>query len=282
MKKILIALLLFTEIYAELIPARILSPVYSNRSVAFNAIAVSVFDNIFLTDHKNHEIIKLNSDGKLLNTIGGLGWDESSLNFPTDIAINSGLNIILCDKNNHRLVRYDKNLNFISTLPGENSFQELNYPHRCEITKKGSIFILQENSYDILKLNFNDESFSTIGSNVDKEFELQSPIDIFLTQNQNLIILEQSGKILKYDEYGSPLEILNLKIDHFLPKKIMTEKQNIYLLSDDGKIYQKKNHRWIAVFQQKSHRISDFYLNDNTFFLLTEKGEILICPKPQD
>ncbi len=267
----------FSNIFAELIVKQIIIPDYLKSNQNFTSIAISNLDDIYLLETNNHEIIKIDFHGKILNSNGGFGWDNNSLNNPSNICINSSLNIIISDKNNHRIMRFDKNLNFISSLPNENSFIELMYPKVVEITKDGIFFILLENNYEILKLDAADESYQSIGTNVDKEFELIEPIDIVLTKNQDLIILESSGKILKFDKFGSPIKIINLQFDDFIPEKIRMASNKYYLLSDKGNIYKKNQNNWEMIFESSQFIISDFFITNNLFYLLNTKGEIYIC-----
>lgn len=254
-----------------------IKPELPNSNSKFNSIVVSNLDEIYITDETNNEILSFDFSGKFTNKIGGYGWDENSLNYPIDISINTGLNIVVADKNNHRLVRYDKNLNFISTLPDDNSFLELSYPKVCKISKDGTMFILQENNYEILKLEFDYESYSYIGNNVDKEFQLVEPIDLYITKNQNLLILERSGKILKYDFFGTPIKIISLSSENFKPNNILSINNNIFALTEAGKIYQLINQSWQQLLTENTEKFVDFCNDNGQLYLLSENGNIYIC-----
>lgn len=275
-------LLVFSLSFGQLKIQQEIHPEYPNSNSLFNNIAVSNLDEIYLADKANHEILRINFQGKIINEIGGYGWDENSLNSPADISINSGLNIIVADKNNNRLVRYDKNLNFISQLPDENTFWELFFPKVCEISSEGTIFLLQEDSYEILKLERNSDEYSIIGNNVETEFQLVAPIDIFLTENENLLILEQSGKIIKYDFFGTPIEIVVLSIQNFNAEKILSHKGKILVLSKDHEIYLLQEGKWLQMAQFSGNKVVDFCENGEQIYLLTEKGNVKICQLSQD
>ena len=281
-KFLCILLIMATLSFGQIKLVQEISPNFSNSNHNFNAIAVSNLDEIYISDALNNEILALNFEGTIINKIGGYGWDENSLNSPTDISINTGLNIVVSDKNNHRLMRYDKNLNFISKLPDDNSFLEINYPISCEISKDGILFILQENNYEIVKLEYETESYSVVGSNVDKEFQLIDPIDIFLTNNQNLLILERSGKILKYDIFGTPIEILSLGKQKFVPYKILSHKRKIFILSDKGILYQLNDNQWIHISLDNMKKLTAMCENGENLFLLSEEGKISIYQLSQE
>ena len=206
--KYLILVFLFSSIsFAEFKLTQIISPPTESENLNFQSLAISNLDDIYLLEISNHELYRFDFSGQLINKSGGFGWEKYNLNQPADICINSGLNVLVADKNNHRLVRFDKNINYITTFPDANTGVELYYPIDIEITKDGVIFILQENNFEILKLNPDNNSFDIIGENVKKEFQLIEPLDIFLTKNEELFVLEKSGKILSFDRYGTPLRI---------------------------------------------------------------------------
>lgn len=278
MQKTIILITIITSILlAELKITQAISPSFNNNNPNFYSITISNLDDIYLSDVNNHEIFKIDKDGNIINQIGGYGWDSNSFNTPADISINSGLNILIADKNNHRINRLDKNLNFISTFPNKNSLIEILYPKSIEVTNDGIIFILQENNFEILKLEGDLESYSIIGDNVDSEFQILNPVDMELTAEQNVLILERTGKILMYDKFGSPLKLLSVNIDHFIPNKIKSSKNEIYILSENGTIYKQSADSWDLIFSSKDYTITDFDVIDHSFYLLTKDGKILIC-----
>lgn len=277
MNKIILCLSFFIIVFGQIKIQQEISPKYPNDNSTFNSIAVSNLDEIYIADETNNEILGFDLSGQLNHKIGGYGWDENSLNCPTDISINTGLNIVVADKSNHRLIRYDKNLNFISTLPDDNSFLELSYPTVCKISKDGTMFILQENNYEILKLEYDSESYSYIGNNVDKEFQLIEPIDISITKNQNLLILEHSGKILKYDYFGTPIEIMSIATEKFEAYKILSINKKILLISKSGHLYQLSHGDWQQLLTETDKYFVNFCKYNDQLVLLSKDGIINIC-----
>ena len=72
---------------------------------------------IYALDGEANKLLKISSDGELLNRIGGFGWSDEQFDLPVDIWV-TGLDIFIADQNNHRIQRYDIELNFISSLEG--------------------------------------------------------------------------------------------------------------------------------------------------------------------
>ena len=272
--KYLILIFLVTPIFAKINFVKSINPQFDTSSLQFNSFVISNLDNIYLLEYNDYELYQVDFSGEMINKIGGFGWDSHNLNTPSDLCLNAGLNIIVADKNNHRLVRFDKNINFISAFPDENSDFQLQYPKAIEITQDGMLFILQENMQEILKLNLDEESYQSIGIDVSEGFELIEPVDIYLNKKDELFVLEKSGKILSFDRYGTPLQILNLKTQDFQPTKIISIDRNLFLISETNKLFMKNLNEWKHV--QIDAKITDFFVIENNLHLLTNSGEILI------
>jgi len=272
--KLLIIVILLSQLFADIKFKQSINLQFDTSSLQFNSIVVSNLDNIYMLESNNHELYQIDFLGKIINKIGGFGWDSQNLNTPSNLCLKAGLNIIVADKNNHRLVRFDKNINFISSFPDENSDFQVQYPKAIEIMQDGILFILQENIQEILKLNQDEESYQSIGIDVSEGFELVEPIDIYLNKKEELFVLEKSGKILSFDRYGTPLQIHNLVIKEFNPAKVILFGKQLFLLSETFELYSKLNDIWEKINLEV--KITDFYSINTQLYLLTNTGQILI------
>jgi len=261
---------------ADIIAHDTISPDYKTENCHFNAIAVSHLDKIYLTEKNNHELYELSGDGIIIKKTGGFGWDDNNFNYPADIAINAGLNIIVADKNNHRLLRFDRTINYITTFPDENRLFDLQYPIAVEISRDGELFILQENSFEIVGIDSDRNNILSIGSNVSAAFRLTAPIDIHLNYEEELLVLEQNGRILSYDRYGTPLQIHLSSTPDEIPKKIIEFDNTIYILTIDNKILKLTDQQLTEISMLPEPMITDFYQINDQLYLLSQTGTIYI------
>ncbi len=261
---------------ADLIAVDTISPAYESGSYNFNAIAVSHLDKIYLSETINHELYELTRNGEIIKKTGGFGWNENNFNYPTDIAINAGLNIFVTDKNNHRLLRFDKNIHYITAFPDANSHFYLQYPIALEISKDGELFILQENNFEILVIDSDRRNYRAIGSDVAENFRLISPVDIHFTGDEELLVLEQNGKILSFDRYGSPLQIHSKSNSEQSLYKIVKFANAIYALSTENQLLKLSNRKFTKTAVVSGTGITDIYTTHDRLYLLSESGIIYI------
>ncbi len=72
-------------------------------------------NNIYIADHKNHQIIKLDKKGKLIKKNGGLGNGINQFYLPSRLVYDKG-QIYVADSGNQRVVVLDKELNYVKEL----------------------------------------------------------------------------------------------------------------------------------------------------------------------
>jgi hypothetical protein len=80
------------------------------------SISASREEFIFVSDQQTNQLFKYSINGNLLQTFGGTGINENSLNGPVSVDASNGLDVYVCDNRNNRVQRYDINLHFIATF----------------------------------------------------------------------------------------------------------------------------------------------------------------------
>ena len=121
--------------------------------------------NLYISDIGSNKIYKIDTLGNLLKSFGGYGWDENGFDQPVDIHSNS-LKIYVSDKNNNSVKIFDKDLNYISSINGENQQAELanfRFPVCTRVSSQGDIYILDSEEGKILKFDFTNKFISYIG-----------------------------------------------------------------------------------------------------------------------
>ena len=103
-------------------------------------------DNVWVTDIKNHQVMKFSHDGALLMTLGQKGvpgWDSKHFNQPTDIVVAPNGDFYVSDGyGNQRVAKFDKNGTFLLDWgsKGEAPGQFM-LPHSVERDKDGRIYV---------------------------------------------------------------------------------------------------------------------------------------------
>jgi len=111
-----------------------------------HGLRIDADDNVWITDIGNHQVMKFNSEGKLLLALGkagkaGDGTDE--FNKPTDIAFGSQGEIYVSDGyGNSRVIKFTPNGGYLTSWgePGTGPGQ-FNVPHAILIDGKGRVVV---------------------------------------------------------------------------------------------------------------------------------------------
>lgn len=134
-------------------------------------------DNIYVTTGESNGVLKLNSTGKVLKSVGSTGNQPLEFNLSNGININSLDEIYICDTGNHRIQVLDTDLDILRILTrkgkGRKPFQ---CPHDVDFDKLNNTYILE--SQRIQVLNQDGHTVRTIG-----EGKLQDAVCIKIVGN---------------------------------------------------------------------------------------------------
>lgn len=169
-----------------------------------SSFAINPYGIIFVTDDLKNEIIKLDTLGNVIKSIGGYGWDNSSFDCPTDVFSNV-LNVFVADKNNNRIQFFDKDLNFLSQLSTQESGDErysFRYPTSVAASNQGDLYVLDSDNQRILKFNLRGEFISEFGGIEAGEFRMTNPAKFCLDDNFNLLAIE-GNSLFVFDQFGN-------------------------------------------------------------------------------
>lgn len=236
-----------------------------------NSFSINPTGFIFVTDKDRNEIIKLDTLGNVIKTIGGYGWNESLFDEPADVFANT-LNIFVADKNNHRVQIFDKDLNYLSSIKsGENTSSEsFRYPTGITVSDQGELFILDSDNTRILKYNMRGEFQLQIGSFESGNFALNNPKNFSIVGGQKIFVTDGKELII-FDQFGNGLSKINLEYEpininstsRFLT---ITDGTNIYFANLSApEIPLSFN----SFFRPTELEIKDTFIFNNKLFILT-------------
>lgn len=239
-----------------------------------NAVSIDIDlnKNIYVADLEENTISKLDSSGNVIESIGGMGWTESTFDEPVCIITNT-LSVYVADKNNNRIQRFDKDLNFLSELNGENENNgvEFAYPISMTINSIGDLFVLESDNNKILKFDLTGNFLDVIGSIDAGNFVLETPKSITSDNNGNIFVLD--FKTIKvFDQYGNPK--LKFDLDRTPNKIRMFNKYLIYIYDDYLEIFNFELRKIYLKFSENVKNISDAVLLNSQLFILTDKNII--------
>lgn len=226
-------LLILLLVILQTIPAQTF--VHSGQIGTFNtanSFAINPAGYFYISDIGSNEILKLDTLGNVIKSIGGYGWTESSFDEPSDVFANT-LNVYVCDKNNNRIQYFDKDLNFLSQFTTENSNDEtktFRYPISSAVSTQGDLFILDSDNNRILKYNSRGEFQAMIGGYDAGYYSLMNPIQFSITASKLLVL--DSQFLVIFDLFGNGIKKIKLE---FVPENINSLFNNV-CINDKSRI----------------------------------------------
>jgi peptidylamidoglycolate lyase len=131
-----------------------------------HGLEVDQDNNIWVTDTGLHQVLKFNSDGDLLMTIGEekvMGNDSSHFALPTDVGVASDGSFYVSDGyGNSRVVKFSKDGSFLFEWGDNGPDRKLNRgtkdgqfdtPHGIDLDKDGNIYVADRENNRIQKFN---------------------------------------------------------------------------------------------------------------------------------
>ena len=229
--------------------------------------------NFYVSDIEENNIVKLDSLGNEIVSIGGYGWSESSFDRPVSIITNT-LSVYVADENNDRVQRFDKDLNFLSLYSGssENSAVEFAYPISVEISNIGDLYILESDNNRILKFNLTGEFLTELGGNDAGSFALSNPIDFSIDRRNDVYVLDESS-IKVFDQFGNG----KIKFDlNFVPQKIELYNNEVILIEENRISFYNPSKQRITkefkeLFDANEQKIIDAIRINDFLYVLTSK-----------
>lgn len=233
---------------------------------------IDLSNNFYVSDTKTNSISKIDSNGNLINSIGGYGWEPSTFDEPIEVVTNT-LSLYVADKNNHRIQRFDKDLNFLSEYSGTNSNNEVmfGYPISINISDIGDLYILDSDNNKILKFNLIGEFLQEIGGNDAGVFAINNPKSLAIDNSNNIIVLDEEY-IKVFDQYGN--DLFYFKPNGIINKIKFSSGLLIFINENEIKLFDLNNRKMIGEFLDLqnlgSDKIVDAEIISNNLFILTQ------------
>ena len=246
------------------------------------AISTARDELIFVSDSRANQVIKFNSKGEQVASVGGSGFGQNQLNKPMGIDASNGLNVFVCDNMNDRIQKFDVNLNYISAFDF-NTFnatalnsEKIFYPYSLAFLSTSEIFVLADATvYKIVKMKSFDEVslfFASGNLGVDK---LYNPTKIVKGSNLDTYVLDKStNDIINFDNYGTFVKKLQ-KGDSAKIVSVTYYNDVLYILKEKYLVsYDLKAQKYLNLYfleqTEKPGYIDIAMLNKNNVLVLTQ------------
>ncbi|MGI5335978.1 RICIN domain-containing protein [Streptomyces sp. CA-181903] len=151
-------------------------------------IAMDSAGTLFFSDHRNHRVRKVTTDGRIKTVAGtgDAGFDgdggpaaSAPLNFPREVAVDSAGAVYIADASNHRIRKVATD-GTITTFAGNGTGgfggdggpateAQLNYPHGVAVDSTGAVYIAEWGNHRVRKVE-PDGTISTFAGTGTGEF----------------------------------------------------------------------------------------------------------------
>ena len=157
-------------------------------------------NEIFVVEQGQDRVLKLDLNGKLVESYGNKGSGDYQFNQPLDIDATNGLKVYISDTRNNRIQVFDKRWQLLSSI---NSYGVSNQNQRIEptwlgVTKLGHLIFLDQRSGYLVKMDENGTFLDEIP--VPKEIKEISKLKVI--GNSIFILDDKSGVIHQLSDSG--------------------------------------------------------------------------------
>jgi hypothetical protein len=143
-------------------------------------------------DKSSH--IHLYRDGKKINTIGGLGFSESSFHKLSDIAVTFNGKLLALDSFQKKIKKFDSNGMLIDTY----SLVDVNSPALFDVSRDGALYIYDSAANEVVIV---DEQLNNVIYRFGK-FQFTEPLQLNVNQQYVTIYDKGSNTTFLHNVYG--------------------------------------------------------------------------------
>lgn len=169
-----------------------------------NAILLDLEGGVYIADTGSNRLVKLDKNLKPVKYTAGWGSERDMMYEPRDIASGDGLNIYAADYRNGRIVRFDNKLNFLWDLKLDRLNDAYEFPVSIAVSNWGELFILEESSSEIIRLDQSRTNLGTIGGYKPGASNFARSTRLALSIKGALhIAVPSDSAIITFDRYGN-------------------------------------------------------------------------------
>ncbi len=191
---------------------------------------------IWVVDTGNDRLIKMNSDGQVLMSIGDTGNKGIRFSSPTGIAISPKGIIYVADTGNDRIQILNSEGVFIESINRVNNMRELEKPVDVFFDLHGNIFIVEESGNRLIKVNPQGRLILSIGREGSDDGEMKRPSSVCVTGEEIFVFDAGNHRVQVFDHEGRFLRKFgargNAKGDFIGVSQIFLKDETTMLVAD--------------------------------------------------
>ncbi len=230
-----------------------------NASLNFPAgLAFDSIGNLFIADRNNHRVRKIDVNG-IITTVAGNGIPdytednikatESSLHFPSDVAVDKSGQIYISDRSNNRIRKVDAK-GIITTFagmgvasyggdfgPADEAF--LKFPFGLTFDNQGNLFVADRGNNRVRKIDPDGTIYTVAGTGLfairgdygpANQADLAFPTDVAADNKGNIYITDRNNnRIRKVDPDGIITTFMGTGLTHYNGDQGVASQSNLHL-----------------------------------------------------
>ncbi|HUT97611.1 MAG TPA: diguanylate cyclase [bacterium] len=181
------------------------------------AVAVDDLGYLWVADSQNHEVKKLDDDGGLLQTFGGMGQARGRLTLPLDLD-HDGARLIVADTGNRRIQAFGVSGRVeleVGLRPAPGGI--LPRPEKLSVGPDGRIYVLDTGANRIMVYDGDGRFQAELAGYGAALGQFRSPTDLVVTQGGFLVVAEggDNNRLQFFDSDLTPLGQIELGAVHW-------------------------------------------------------------------
>lgn len=202
-------------------------------------IALDSKDNLYIVDHSNHCVRRVDAKTGIITTIVGKGYQgysgdgalakNATLNYPMGLAIDANDHIYISDGWNHCIRKINAQTGIITTIAGTGTLgysgdgglatnAQMGYPSGIAVNSKGDIYIADDHHHYIRTVDAGTgvittiagtgKMYSSIGDGLAVNASFYKIYSLKLDLNENLMVTDQGSHIYEINQTTGAISII--------------------------------------------------------------------------
>lgn len=156
--------------------------------------AITVDGNLtYVSDLWGHQVVVVDSEGKLVRKIGSPGSEEGKLKYPQSMVIDAQHRIWVADTGNNRIQIFDRQGKFLFIISGEKNQLNLSLLRGMATDNLQRVLVADAISSKILVFDNRGNLLFSFGGQGKKEDQLKYPMGLWIAEDGRIYIADRGN-----------------------------------------------------------------------------------------